>query len=156
MQRAGRDRADAHDDASFNPALESSIEIAARPHNATPSPPEVEAEHAHPFACFIGHLDGCAVVTVRGEIDMATSPQFSTVVNEALTASPHLVLDMEGVTFLDSNGLRVIALAAVRATPDGSITIRNASRSVTKLLSVTGFESHVSIEPATGVDPRSP
>jgi anti-anti-sigma factor len=66
------------------------------------------------------------------------------------------VIDMDHVTFLDSNGLRVIALASVRAAHEGSITIRNASRAVTKLLLVTGFESQVNLEPATDVDLRSP
>ena len=82
------------------------------------------------FESSVAHQDGCALVVVRGELDMATAPAFASVLDEAMAASPNIEINMEDVTFLDSGGLRVIAMAITGVKPDGSIVIRNPSRSV--------------------------
>jgi anti-sigma B factor antagonist len=109
------------------------------------------AAPARGFECFIAHQDGCALVVVRGELDMATAPTFSAVLEGAMAVSPNVEISMEDVTFLDSGGLRVIALAAAGVKPDGSITIRNASRPVSRALSVSGLDNELAfVPPKTG------
>jgi anti-sigma B factor antagonist len=133
-------------------------EVPAEPqHRATTgedSEPDLEALNvvqptdamANGFECFIAHQDGRALIVVRGELDMATAPVFSAVLDDAIAASPNVEINMEDVTFLDSGGLRVIAVAAVGVQPDGSITIRNPSRAVTRALAVTGLDSQLNLE----------
>jgi anti-sigma B factor antagonist len=116
-------------------------------------PPDTAATRA--FECFIAHQDGCALVVVRGELDMATAPGFAAVVDDAMAASPDVQIDMDDVTFLDSSGLRVIALAAAGVKPDGSITIRNASRPVSRALSVSGLDNELGFVP-TSTDEAAP
>ena len=62
-------------------------------------------------------ISGWAVVSVYGELDVATAPelreQLIELVNEGRA---HLVLDLSGVDFLDSTGLGMI-VSALEASP---------------------------------------
>jgi anti-anti-sigma factor len=99
------------------------------------------------FECFIAHQDGCALVVVRGELDMATAPEFAAVLDQAMAASPNVEVSMENVSFLDSGGLRVIAKAVTQVKPTGSITIRNPSRPVGRALSIAGLDRELTFVP---------
>jgi anti-anti-sigma factor len=98
------------------------------------------------FEGFIAHQDGCVVVVVRGEIDLACSPALQAVIDEALAASPHVVFDMADVTFLDSTGLRAMVLAAKQVDGTGSITIRNPPRIVSRVLRLSGLTEILATE----------
>ena len=56
-------------------------------------------------------------VVVRGEIDIKTAPELETALID-LTAAP-VVVDLSDVGFIDSTGLRVLAMARSRAEADG-------------------------------------
>jgi anti-sigma B factor antagonist len=54
-------------------------------------------------------LPGAAGVAVRGEVDAATAPLLSDALDEAVRAtSGTLVLDLVGVSFLDSSGINAL------------------------------------------------
>ena len=98
------------------------------------------------FDGFIAHQDGCVVVTVRGQVDLASTEPFAALLTEALTASPHVVFDVADVTFIDSSGLRVILDAVRRVGTDGSVTIRNPPEQFTKVLRLSVVESVLTVE----------
>jgi anti-sigma B factor antagonist len=52
-----------------------------------------------------------AVVVASGEIDIATAPTLREALLTASRASTRVVLDLTGVTFLDSSGLAVLIQA---------------------------------------------
>lgn len=57
------------------------------------------------------HLDGSAVLTVRGELDLCTSPEFwsaSAEVVAQMSPDADLVLDARRLEFLDAAGLGVL------------------------------------------------
>lgn len=59
------------------------------------------------------------VLHVSGELDLATAPLLETHLEAAwASATPAVVLDLEGVTFLDSTGVRVILQAHQTAVAD--------------------------------------
>lgn len=61
--------------------------------------------------------DGAAwpVVRLRGEVDLANADALEQVAEDAVTNRDHgLVLDLSGVTFLDSTGLRLVFRLARR------------------------------------------
>ena len=62
--------------------------------------------------------DGTTRIELAGELDIATAPELENVL-ETRFADPgaDLVLDLQGVTFLDSSGLRAV-LVASRAAKD--------------------------------------
>ena len=65
---------------------------------------------------------GVATVRFEGELDLASAPQAEGALQRLETSEPppeRLVLDLRGVRFLDSTGLRVILAADSRARRDG-------------------------------------
>jgi anti-anti-sigma factor len=87
------------------------------------------------------------VVVAEGQIDSHTSPSL----DEALAArSPDVPVsvDLSGVTFVDSSGLRVLVRAHKRQIDGGgSLTIVAPSEVVTRLLDITGLTSELRITP---------
>lgn len=59
-----------------------------------------------PFDIVSAQLDGMALVTVSGEIDLTTSDSLQGSIER--TTSPTVVLDLSRVAFLDSSGIRAI------------------------------------------------
>ncbi|XVQ11236.1 STAS domain-containing protein [Spirillospora sp. CA-255316] len=64
--------------------------------------------------------DRCAVVRVRGEIDVVSREPFEASMSEALEAGGPMVVDMRQVTFCDSTGLNAIVTANKRAIERGT------------------------------------
>jgi anti-sigma B factor antagonist len=84
-----------------------------------------------------------ALVTVSGEIDLETAPQLGDHALAALTdVSVHLVLDLRGVTFMDSTGLKVLLATARRADlAGGSLVLVAPTRPVQRILTLTGLDT---------------
>lgn len=88
-------------------------------------------------------LDARALVTVAGEVDLETASQLG---DHALAAlhevSPHLVLDLSGVTFMDSTGLKVLLSVQHRADlAHGSLVVVGTTRPVRRILELTGLDT---------------
>ncbi|MEU6827033.1 STAS domain-containing protein [Nocardia beijingensis] len=67
--------------------------------------------------------DDTVVVSVHGEIDMASAPRLQSALDEALRDAPGaVVVDMTNVGFLGSAGLSVL-LAASEATGSGGLRV---------------------------------
>jgi anti-sigma B factor antagonist len=56
------------------------------------------------------HADDACVVAPSGEIDLATAPEFGAALASAAAhnGGRHVVLDLRGVTFIDSSGINII------------------------------------------------
>ena len=83
-------------------------------------------------------------VTVRGEIDVATSPRLRTeLMNLIAGGAAEITLHFDGVSFVDSSGLGVLVGAYKRLREDGrgKIRIVGAQPSVRKVFEITGLES---------------
>jgi anti-sigma B factor antagonist len=82
-----------------------------------------------------------------GELDVATAPQLSALVNSAFASGARsLELDLSGVTFCDSAGLRVLADAAGQARrAGGTVIVRGSSPMVRRTLHLVGLHSLVQI-----------
>ena len=64
--------------------------------------------------------DGTGRVAVTGELDIATAPQLERALETQLAAGAgEIVLDLRGVTFIDSSGLRVVLVASRSAASEG-------------------------------------
>jgi anti-anti-sigma factor len=99
----------------------------------------------------------CAIVSVGGEIDPDTAGELT---EAALTAmreiGPSLVLDLSGVTFMDSTGLKVLLAVKQRAQlAGGRLVLTGATRSVRRVVSITGlddtFEARDNVEAAVAI-----
>jgi len=81
------------------------------------------------------------VVTVRGEVDLATAAELESCLQQAFGDAPEgITLDLEGLTFIDSSGLRVLVASAKEArSRDASLTLRNVPRHAQRVLDLTGL-----------------
>lgn len=63
-------------------------------------------------------VDDAVVLTVSGEVDMLSAPQFAEAIRTALaTAPPALVIDLSKVDFLASAGMTVLVTAQAEVAP---------------------------------------
>jgi anti-sigma B factor antagonist len=86
-------------------------------------------------------VDGRAVVAVGGEIDVYTAPNLRDCITELVSAGTYdIVIDLEGVEFLDSTGLGVLVggLKKVRAH-DGSLELICTQERLLKIFRITGL-----------------
>ena len=96
-----------------------------------------------------------AVLSVHGEVDVYTAPKFRERLIELVTEGKHqIVVDLEGVDFLDSTGLGVLvgALKRVRAH-EGSLLLVCTQERLLKIFRITGlakvFPIYDSVEAAS-------
>ncbi len=89
--------------------------------------------------------DGLAHLALRGELDLSTVPK----VEEALrrieeSRPPVLVLDLAGLTFLDSTGLRMVVTADQRARDEHRrLAVVRGPESVQRVFSITRLDEHL-------------
>lgn len=72
-----------------------------------------------PFSLDVGcDAGGRTTVSVRGELDIASVDEFSRAVADGLAAGP-VLLDLRGLTFMDSTGVRALNTALREASEHG-------------------------------------
>jgi anti-sigma B factor antagonist len=97
-----------------------------------------------PFAVEVSGHPTTPLVQVRGEIDVATSPQLRNELDGLLAAGArHLTLAFDDVSFVDSSGLGVLvgAYKRLREVDSGTIRIVGVQPSVRKVFEITGLET---------------
>jgi anti-anti-sigma factor len=73
-----------------------------------------------PFTCQVTHESDHAVVAPRGELDMATIGAVEHELRRLTEAGCRLiVLDLAGLSFMDSSGLNLVARWTAEASRDG-------------------------------------
>lgn len=91
--------------------------------------------------------DSSTTLTLAGEVDPQTTEQLDQAVDGALEASANLVLDLGGVTFIDSAGLRSLIRAQRRTEQDGgSLVLRSPRPSTLRVLEITGLTDELTVE----------
>jgi anti-sigma B factor antagonist len=95
------------------------------------------------------HRDGDAgVVVAAGEIDLTSSEQLRTVLQETEAGEPaHVVIDLRQVDFIDSTGLSVLVGAANKERDTGRTIDLVAHGHVRELLRVTGLDTIMGVHP---------
>ena len=100
-------------------------------------------------------VDSHSVVDVKGEIDVYTAPKLREKLIELVSDGTYeVVVNLEGVDFLDSTGLGVLvgALKRVKAH-DGNLSLVCTQDKILKIFKITGltkvFDIHDSVDEAT-------
>jgi anti-sigma B factor antagonist len=95
------------------------------------------------FSSQRGHLrEDVGLVVLSGEVDISTAPRFKddlvALVDEGVT---HIVVDLIGVTFIDSTALGVLIGGVRRLHPGGGRLVLVATgRAVLRALTLTGLD----------------
>jgi anti-anti-sigma factor len=100
------------------------------------------------FSISAADLDGRAHLTLRGELDLATAPELEQLVNERIDASQEVVVDLRGLEFMDSSGIRVLVAAHARAGRIGTrvfVVRPEPGSAVAKIVEVAGLDRELNI-----------
>lgn len=88
-----------------------------------------------------------AIATVRGEIDISTVGILSERLGRLAGKNPQrLVIDLAGVSFVDSSGLGGFVRIRKVLPPECPVVIRSPQRRVRQLFKITGLDSVIIIE----------
>jgi len=109
----------------------------------------ITAERAEPAAepaqlelsCRTG-ANGYQIVSVTGELDIATAEQAYSYLSEVIDGRPAPVtVDLSGLTFCDASGLGVLARVARHARQAGrQLMLTSARPSLLKIMRITGLD----------------
>lgn len=73
---------------------------------------------------------------VTGELDMATASELRAFLDGSEPNSHPLVLDVSGLTFMDSSGLEVVLRAAATRGETGPLVLLRPTRAVLRVLEI--------------------
>lgn len=79
------------------------------------------------------------VLALRGELDLTSAPVFERELVAAESSNPRrVVIDLSGLEFMDSTGLRALLIARERAQENGhELALRRGPRQVQRVLELT-------------------
>jgi anti-sigma B factor antagonist len=84
-------------------------------------------------------VNGRKILDVAGEIDVYTAPQFKEAVNSVLAVGQkHLLINMAGVTYMDSSGFGTLLSATKRLRPrGGTVNLIKCCSAIDRILRIT-------------------
>jgi len=90
--------------------------------------------------------EGLVALSLSGELDIETVPIFEAAMERVLADAPATaVLEMHGLEFLDSTGLRAILEAHERLRDQGAqLVLTHGRRNVQLTFVITGLDAHLS------------
>ncbi|GII79757.1 hypothetical protein Sru01_47390 [Sphaerisporangium rufum] len=90
---------------------------------------------------------GAVVVAVEGELDLFTAPFLRDEIREAVRQDgSRLVLDLTGLSFMDSSGLSVLIEAWRLTTGDGGgVSLAAPQPPVARILRTTGLDRRIKV-----------
>ena len=92
----------------------------------------------------VRHEQGCAIVTVAGEIDISTVTPLRDRLFEVAASGAPLVVDLEQVSFIDSVGLATLVGAAKRAVAHGgTLQVACALAKIRQLVRLTQLDRRI-------------
>lgn len=94
----------------------------------------------------VGPLDqGAVVVRIIGEIDISNVDDARELVDPVTDlGAEQVVFDLSDLSFIDSSGLALLLSVADKVP---SVLLKGPSRSVTRIIEVTGLQQRLPIEP---------
>ena len=90
--------------------------------------------------------DGKAVLALSGRLDTTTAPELEQEVKATLDGADALTLDLEGLEYISSAGLRVVLTAQKAMAKRNGMKVIHVTETVMDLFEVTGFSDILTIE----------
>ena len=86
------------------------------------------------------------IIEIVGRLDTITAPSLDKTINEDIGDAKNLVLDVKGMEYISSAGLRVILGAQKKMQKIGSMKVKNVCAEVMEIFEMTGFADILVIE----------
>lgn len=99
------------------------------------------------FRVEVRNADATTVISVSGELDLASSPALEEELERVAQSGAQLVVvDLRNLEFMDSTGLSVLVRAHQRAEENGRrLGLINGSQQVQRLLTLTGVADRLTL-----------
>ena len=85
-------------------------------------------------------------VEIAGRLDTTTAPVLDKAISEDIEGTVNLTLDLKGLEYISSAGLRVLLSAQKKMQKIGSMTVTNVCEDVMEIFEMTGFADILVIE----------
>ena len=85
-------------------------------------------------------------IELAGRLDTTTAPTLDKTIGEDVAENNNLVLDLKGVEYISSAGLRVRLGAQKKMQKKGSMKVINVREEVMEVFEMTGFADILTIE----------
>ena len=85
-------------------------------------------------------------IAIEGRLDTITAPVLEKTITENVEGIENLVLDMNGLEYISSAGLRVLLGAQKKMQRVGSMKLTGVCEAVMEVLEMTGFADILTIE----------
>ena len=85
------------------------------------------------------------VVEVVGRLDTTTAPALDKTINEDIGETKNLILDLKGLEYISSAGLRVLLSAQKKMKQKGSMIVKNVCAEIMEVFEITGFADILTI-----------
>lgn len=104
------------------------------------------------FACDVDVVGGATCLRLVGELDLSSAPMLRTCLSGITEAGArHIVIDVDGLRFVDASGIRAIAAEARRLRKvGGDMVLRNPRPYTHRLFHLLGATDLVTIEEREG------
>ena len=86
------------------------------------------------------------VIELVGRLDTTTAPALDKTVNEDIADTRHLVINLKGLEYISSAGLRVLLSTQKKMQKLGSMKVTNVCEEVMEVFEMTGFADILTIE----------
>ena len=85
-------------------------------------------------------------IEIVGRLDTTTAPSLEKTLNEDMGGTKNLILDLKGLEYISSAGLRVLLGAQKKMQKIGNMKVINVVESVMEVFEITGFADILTIE----------
>ncbi|HZY65036.1 MAG: STAS domain-containing protein [Actinomycetota bacterium] len=97
----------------------------------------------------VEHAGSYSVIAVRGEVDLHTAPKVQYAIERGTNGVGTVVVDMDGITFMDSTALSMFMRAKDSLQEQGvALRLASPSDAVARIFGVTGFGEYFDIYPS--------
>ena len=86
------------------------------------------------------------VIEIVGRLDTITAPALDKTINEDIGDTKNLVLDVKGMEYISSAGLRVLLSAQKKMQKIGSMKVKGVCEEVMEVFEMPGFADILVIE----------
>ena len=86
------------------------------------------------------------IIELAGRLDTTTAPALDKTINEDIANTKNLVLNIKGLEYISSAGLRVLLSAQKKMQKIGFMKVTNVCEAVMEVFEMTGFADILVIE----------
>ena len=90
--------------------------------------------------------NGKAFLAPQGRLDTVTAPEMEGVIKQILPGITSLTLDLAGLEYISSAGLRVLLAAQKAMQAQGEMKLCHVNETIMEIFEITGFSDILTIE----------